>query len=329
MAKNELEAIAESIDKMMTLDLRGRGVINELYKASRELTRGPTSLEAARRLSDAVEAEDTVLITTGFIIPPYTQETDGPAGAAALARAVNIGLDARTVIVTEKESMKVVEVACRAFGLNVLDLEKAIKVKNSVAVIDFPLDVRTAESKGKMLLDKLNPSVLIAVEKAGRNKAGVYHRSKGWAISDVCSKVEPMFEEARKRRILTIGIGDGGNEVGTGSIEKAVREYVPYGAKCECPCEAGIAAESKVDVLIAAAVSNWGAYALTAGLSLLTGKPQAIHDYQTEVRALEAMANAGAVDGGTGFCTPSVDSIPADISGHLVQMLRYLVLRSE
>lgn len=328
MDEAALEVAGETVDKIMVSDLRLRKVINKLYEASRELIRGPTSLEAAKRIKDAVKSEDVVLIATGFIIPPYGQETDGPGGAAALARAIDIGLNARPVIVAEEKAIKVVEAACGAFGLNVLDVENAIKSKHSVAVLDFPLDLKMAESNGKMLLDKLTPSVLMAVEKAGRNKAGVYHRSKGWAISNVCAKVEPMFEEARKRRILTIGIGDGGNEVGMGSIEKAVREYVPYGAKCQCPCEAGIAAESKVDVLIAAAVSNWGAYALTVCLSLLTGKTQAIHDYQTEVRALEAMASVGAVDGGTGFCEPSVDTIPAHISGYTVEMLRYFVSRA-
>jgi hypothetical protein len=127
---------------------------------------------------------------------------------------------------------------------------------------------------------------------------------------------------------LTVGIGDGGNEVGMGSIEDAVRQYVPYGDKCQCPCGAGIAAESKVDLLIAAAVSNWGAYALAACLSVLSQRLQAIHDYKTELRALEAMVNAGAVDGGTGFCEPSVDTISAEISGYIVEMFRYLVLRA-
>jgi hypothetical protein len=323
-----LEAFGETVDKIMVSDLRLRKVVNKLYEASRELTEGPTSLEAAKQIKDVVKPKDVALIATGFIIPPYAQETDGPGGAAALARAFDVGLNVRSVIVTEEESIKVVEAACRAFGLNVLDIEKAIKVEHSVAVVGFPLDLKMAESKAMMLVDNLNPSILIAIEKAGRNRAGVYHRSRGWDISDVCAKIEPIFEKAQKRRILTVGIGDGGNEVGMGLIEKAVREHVPYGAKCQCPCGAGIAAESKVDLLIAAAISNWGAYALTACLSVLSRHPQAMHDYQTEVRSLEAMANAGAVDGGTGLCEPSVDTIPAQISGYVVEMLRYLVLRT-
>jgi hypothetical protein len=324
----KLEALGESADKIMTSDLRLRMVAHKLYEAARKLTGGPLSLEAAKRIKDSVKPKDIALITTGFIIPPYAQETDGPSGAAALARTLDIGFNVRPVIITEEESIKIVEAACKAFGLNVMDLERAIKVEHSVAIVDFPLDLKTAENKATTLLNKLNPSVLIAIEKAGRNKAGVYHRSKGWCISEFCAKIEPLFEKARERKILTIGIGDGGNEVGMGSIEDVVRRYVPYGDKCQCPCGAGIAAESKVDLLIAAAVSNWGAYALATCLSVLSQRLQAMHDYETEVRAIEAMVNAGAIDGGTGLCEPSVDTIPAKINGYIVEMLRYLALRA-
>mgnify|MGYP001090435971 CR=1 FL=1 len=31
---------------------------------------------------------------------------------------------------------------------------------------------------------------------------------------------------------LTIGIGDGGNEVGLGDIRDAVKKFVPYGREC-------------------------------------------------------------------------------------------------
>ena len=38
-----------------------------------------------------------------------------------------------------------------------------------------------------------------------------------------------LVEEARKREILTIGIGDHGNEIGFGAIYNAVVETMPKG----------------------------------------------------------------------------------------------------
>ena len=58
-----------------------------------------------------------------------------------------------------------------------------------------------------------------------------------------------------------MGIGDGGNEVGMGKVRQQVMQHIPNGEK--------IASSVCTDQLIAAGVSNWGAYALAAALYVL------------------------------------------------------------
>ena len=51
-------------------------------------------------------------------------------------------------------------------------------------------------------------------------------------------------------------------------IKDAVRRYVPFGERCQCPCGGGIAPEQPVDALVVASVSNWGAYGIAAAVSV-------------------------------------------------------------
>ena len=61
-----------------------------------------------------------------------------------------------------------------------------------------------------------------------------------------------LSKKAANQRIPTIGVGDGGNEIGIGALVEAVHKYVPYG---EILC-----AQLATDVLLSAGVSNWGRF---------------------------------------------------------------------
>ncbi|NIM44470.1 MAG: DUF4392 domain-containing protein, partial [Nitrososphaeria archaeon] len=105
MSENLVENIGKTIDRLITVDVGGRGVIQKLYPPALERQGGaPLTLQAAKRLREVVGEGDTVLIATGMLIYPYWElgETDGPLGGAALARALQIGLDAKPVLVTDK-----------------------------------------------------------------------------------------------------------------------------------------------------------------------------------------------------------------------------------
>ena len=65
--------------------------------------------------------------------------------------------------------------------------------------------------------------------------------------------------------ITTIGIGDGGNEVGMGKVCEKVISTVPHGKE--------IATEVSCDYLVTCGVSNWGGLALAVGLYALRQCP--------------------------------------------------------
>src|SRR5262249_41512170 len=103
----------------------------------------------------------------------------------------------------------------------------------------------------------------------------------------------------------TIGIGDGGNEIGMGKIAwDTIHRNIPNGGLIAC--------RVPTDFLIVAGVSNWGAYALAAGVALLRGVklPAELFDPERERAILQAMVDAGPlVDGVTGKQTATVDGL--------------------
>ena len=106
---------------------------------------------------------------------------------------------------------------------------------------------------------------------------------------------------------MTIGIGDGGNEIGMGKIPHAtIVKNIPNGDLIHCRVPS--------DHLIVAGVSNWGAYALAAGVALLRGAtlPAEMFDPDRERRILEKMVWSKLVDGVTGRQTATVDGLSFD-----------------
>jgi len=328
--KEKAEHMGEGIDRLVTLDLRARGVIYRLYDAASKLTEAPLTLTAAQQIMEATKPGDTVLITTGFIVPPLRlQETDGPPGAAALARALNIAFDARPLLLIEEQSKSILTATLHGIGMTARAVGKAdvAKSERSAVVLGFPVELKDAVEEAKRILDEYKPSLVLAIEKAGRNIKGEYHTMRGLNITPFHAKIEPLIEEAHKRDVLTVGVGDGGNEVGMGNIKEAVETFVPYARVCQCPCQSGIAAETKVDVLVASAVSNWGGYGIEACLAYLTDKPEVLHTPQLEEAMLKSCVDAGAIDGVTSRAELSVDNAPLPLQLSLMNMLHALVVK--
>ena len=120
---------AEAIDRLLTVDLATRGVVNVLYTAARRAQKDrPLCMVAAERLADVVNPGDTIVIATGLPIRGWFSsalaESDGPAGAATLARALYVGLSAVPVLVCEEPMVPLLQAACRAAGLVVTSSER-------------------------------------------------------------------------------------------------------------------------------------------------------------------------------------------------------------
>ncbi len=103
----------------------------------------------------------------------------------------------------------------------------------------------------------------------------------------------------------TIGIGDGGNEMGMGALPwDLVNATIPLGGRIQC--------RIPTDSAIVAGVSNWGAYGLAAAvLALLEQGPiEDIFDPQLEFAILEAMVGQGGlIDGRTTEPQATIDGL--------------------
>jgi len=336
MIDERLRSACNVIDHLVNLDWKLRvTVITEFYKAARALYGEPLVLAGARRLIDPVTSGDVVVLATGNVVGPSYMpggETDGPGGTAILARALRLGLGAIPVIVTDIPAGGQTETVMRAAGFVATTPENLQRSKQEFAeqrerrlmattVFELPPEDEGSQKQARWIMDAFRPKAVIAVEKSSMNEKGHYHSSTGFNTSAVKGRADFLFRIAEQENILTIGIGDGGNEIGYGVIQDVVKRFKPYGDKCRCPCGGGIAAATGTDVLITADVSNWGAYGLAAALLLLLEKPELIHDDDLELRVLEATARAGLIHMGSEVA-PSVDSFPRSTNRHIAALIR-------
>jgi len=322
----EQRGMGEGIDHLINAEISGRGVIGEMYAAARRAQPGPLCLEAATQLLDAVRRDDVVILATGLpIFPWFAGEQDGPVGTATLARALVLATRAHPVIVTDPGNVTICTAAVRGSGLYVRPLEDALRLPTTAAVLPFPLEWPEAEARAIDLLDTLRPAALVAIERPGANECGEYHSAGGRRITEHCAKVDALFRAARDRGLLTIGVGDGGNELGCAKIRETVLSVVPHAGRCNCPCGGTIVPVVDTDVLVTAAVSNWGAYGIEAAIALLLGRKEIMHDREIDARAYALCTNAGANNADSGLLDVGADGVPGPLHGHIVDLLGFMV----
>ncbi len=239
---------------------------------------------AAERLLELERG--TILLTTGFYVAGHA-ETDGPPGTFFLASALkNLGF--HPVIVTDQ-------------------LCEGLFEPEQIAVEYVAVDAETPVFQ--KLLDHYRPVCLISIERCGRNIQDDYANMRGISIAPQTAHIDTMFELASRSGILTIGIGDGGNEIGMGNLKDIIVQKLSL-----VPCDVN------VDELIIATTSNWGAYALAAYLELLAKKHIMIS--YAELKAyLDRIVALGCVDGVTKKPEPSVDGFAPEIEKEIVTAL--------
>ncbi len=328
--QEKINKIAENVDRLITMDFKPSPV-HQLYEAAREHHGKSPTLLAGEKLVEMVGPGEFVILITGALVSPFgTGETDGPLGSAGLARALCLSMNARPLIITMPSMVDMVRATVRAAGLNYLELEKMKEVEDYmrgfVGVGSFPIDDAEAIQRSSYLLETFTPKAVIAIEVTGPNRKGVYH-NYGRDFSQYIFKAGRLFEESRRWGVLTIGMGDRGNEIGFGAprLHEAARKNHPYGEKCRCPCGEGAADITEVDVTLVGMVSNWAAYGVEAILSALLRRQDALHDGTLESRMLHACTMEGGVDGR--YQTPDfmVDSMPEIIQVAQVEMMRAIV----
>ena len=196
--------------------------------------------------------------------PSGAAETDGPPGIYALAKALEkIHFD--PVIITDR--------ICRGLfepeGLSVIYLTG-----------------KETRRDYQALLDGFRPAAFLSVERCCRNDQAAYTNMRGVSISDQTAPVDRLFDLARSEGILTVAVGDGGNEIGMGNVAGAIVREGILAHPCIVPA----------DRLIIATTSNWGAFALAAWLSILSSR-NVFLTYKEYAAFLDRIVRKGCVDG--------------------------------
>lgn len=171
--------------------------------------------------------------------------------------------------------------------------------------VDVTADARDFQK----LLDKYHPVCLISIERCGRNVDDDYANMRGISIASQTACIDVMFEMAARHGILTIGVGDGGNEIGMGNLKDVISEKLSL-----VPCDV------TVDELIIATVSNWGAYALVSYLELLEHQ-HIMLSYEELEAYLNSLISKGCIDGVSKKPEPSVDGFSLAIEKEIISSL--------
>ena len=238
------------------------------------------------------------LITTGFyILYGDAVETDGPPGALAIGDALEaLGRD--VIYVTDKHCGEVMQTLAGP----------------DAAVVEFPIaDVDESREFAQGLLDRLNPSLLISIERCSPSQDGLYRNMRSVDITEHTARVDALFDLHEH----TVGIGDGGNEIGMGLLRDAIPTFP------RLPQEP---AWTACNELIITSVSNWGGWGLAAALSRLTGK-NLLPSVEVESERIRKCVEMGVVDGFTGEAKESVDGFPLDEYNQTLSQLHELLAK--
>jgi D-glutamate cyclase len=284
--------------------------------------------DACRSLAGAAQAK--LLIVTGFYIvdaPTPCGETDGPLGALFLARALQ-PLGVEVILATDTfclEALRTGLEACQMLDqVGLLELPNIAwdeqgyedQVFGGVGRSSAPLTHLLAiERVGpshttksvKAQLKNMSETLVLFQDDVWPEQRDRCYSMSGRDLTPYMSPAHLLFEEAPRHEppVVTLGIGDGGNEIGMGKIPwDVIRRNIRGGSKIAC--------RVPVDHLIVAGVSNWGAYALAAGVRALRGAAfdAELFSVERERQLLEMMVEFGPlVDGVTKQRTTTVDGL--------------------
>lgn len=232
-----------------------------------------------------------IAVVSGFFVPAAkAAETDGPGGAAIIARAF-------------MEQGKEAEIWT--------DLLCVDAIRACASEIGFPPEKVKVPDSCKVL-DTYSPDGVIFIERLGRAADGKYYNMHKNDISHWTPSLDTLAFASARRGIVTIGIGDGGNEVGMGNFLSELYELLPEYKTC--------LSVVRTDIAIPVDVSNWGGYALVAALSYVWGVWRGHRDGD-ESAMLETLRRYGVVDGINMNAGLSVDGFPLAVQESVVSQL--------
>lgn len=235
-----------------------------------------------------------VFLTTGFYVNGAA-ETDGPIGTYFLSNVL-FKMGFTPIILTDKY--------CEGFF--------DINIVSSIKTIYLSLDNKACENEIDRLVLDYDPVALIAIERCGKNIDEDYCNMSKISIMEHTANIDYLFE--KYDYLPRIGIGDGGNEIGMGVLKEVIIEEIPIIK----------ASTITIDELIVSAVSNWGAYALIAYLSIIN-KNNYMVPFDLIKEYLYYINSLGSVDGVLGGVSNSVDGFSEDYIQQIYEELLLVV----
>jgi D-glutamate cyclase len=292
-------ALIDCIERLIQVDV-GRN-ITALFEAARGGLFGAASALAA---APALR----VGLITGFYVPlgsPPAAETDGPVGTALLAKGLaDVGISCR--LATDEPCHS----ACAA-------------AMGGAGVAGVPVDVVAVGASTAELIEgwrRAGITHAVSIERCGRSADGTPRNMRGLDISSFTASLDELFVAGPWE---TIAVGDGGNEIGMGSIPRSlIAQHVANGETIACITPARH--------LIVAGVSNWGAYALLGALAALREEWRlrllACLAETLDRAVLEATVDRGpAVDGVSRLRALTVDNLEVAVHHRKLREIRRLV----
>lgn len=240
------------------------------------------------------QSKGVVLIGTGFPVAD-SFETDGPVGAIVLYRLL--------------QKLGATPMLCCGEPL-------FSALTSDYCCLQLPVNSECAAGFARQSLQQLQPELIISIERPGLAADGRYYNMRGVDISDSCANFDVFFQQAC---CPTIAIGDGGNEIGMGTIHQAVSQLAITPSVTSC------------DELLLADVSNWAAYGVLALVSKLTDRETGqgwLLDCQP-AELLQYLVKRGCVDGVTGLATITEDSLAPEHAMQLIKDLQQLCFKKE
>ena len=288
-------SLVDEIEQRIHVDVGRR--VTALFEAARG-----GLWAAAAALAKAPAAR--VGLITGFYVPqgsPPAAETDGPVGAALLAKGLEtVGIGCR--LATDEPCRGACAAALTGAGLSGVPVDAA----------DVPEMVETWR--------RAQITHAISIERCGRSVDGAPRNMRGLDISSYTAPLDELFTAGPWE---TIAIGDGGNEIGMGSLPRElIAQHVDHGETIACVTPARH--------LIVAGVSNWGAYGLIGALAALRPNWRerllACLDEKLDQAVLEAtVKNGPAVDGVSRLRAITVDNLDVTVHHSKLREIRALV----
>ncbi len=312
------DAVLEQIREIIQRDVNGRGLASDpcenlITACSSDFAAACHSLAAARSIGPA--SQPVVGFVTGFHIPSANaSETDGPLGSIFLCRALD-ALGFHVWIYSEESSYLAIKSALESLPIHAKHMAFDFGVVGSdpgpcgpwrlmthLLAIERPGPSHTLESLWKQARPGLVPEEAFRNMMPGEH-SNQYHTMSGQVITGRMYPAHYLFET--RLPFITIGIGDGGNEIGMGKIPwEVIARNIPNGGLIAC--------RVPTDYNIVCGVSNWGAYGLAAGVWYLRGMKfdEELFSADRERELWEkVLQEAVLVDGVTGQRTLTVDGL--------------------